>query len=188
MTRFGKMCFVLFLVISISAHGEIKTPYIFILGVAQDAGFPQAGCYKAHCMEGWNNKEKRLSATSLAVIDNENQKKYLIEATPNLPEQLFLLEREAPNHDLDGIFITHAHMGHYTGLMHLGREAMGAKKVPVYTMPRMKNYLENNGPWSQLVTLENVQLRALKSDSTIVLNKNIKVTPLFAKATEQMQS
>ena len=77
MTRFGKIGFVLFLVISISAHGQIKTPYIFILGVAQDAGFPQAGCYKAHCMEGWNNKEKRLSATSLAVIDNENQKKWL---------------------------------------------------------------------------------------------------------------
>ena len=130
MTRVGKMCFVLFLVISISAHGQIKTPYIFILGVAQDAGFPQAGCYKAHCMEGWNNKEKRLSATSLAVIDNENQKKYLFEATPNLPEQLFLLEREAPNHDLDGIFITHAHMGHYTGLMYLGKELWEPIKPP----------------------------------------------------------
>ena len=178
MTRFGKMCFVLFLVISISAHGEIKTPYIFILGVAQDAGFPQAGCYKAHCMEGWNNKEKRLSATSLAVIDNENQKKYLFEASPNLPEQLFLLEREAPNHDLDGIFITHAHMGHYTGLMYLGKEAMGADQTPVYVMPKLEQYLRKNGPWSQLVSLKNIVLESLRDEIPMAVN-NLDVIPFL---------
>ena len=29
-----------------------ETPYLFILGVAQDAGYPQVGCYQPHCMPG----------------------------------------------------------------------------------------------------------------------------------------
>ena len=58
-------------------------PYIYILGVAQDAGYPQAGCFKQHCMQGWMQKDKRLMATSLAVVDTANQRKYLFEATPN---------------------------------------------------------------------------------------------------------
>ena len=114
-------------------------PYIYILGVAQDAGYPQAGCYKEHCMLGWMQKDKRIMATSLAVVDTSNKKKYLFEATPNLPEQLFLLEQQAPEEEfkLDGIFITHAHIGHYTGLMYFGREAMGSKNMPVYVMPKI---------------------------------------------------
>ena len=57
---------------------------------------------------------------------------------------------------LEGIFLTHAHVGHYTGLAHLGFEVMGANKIPVYAMPRMMNFLKNNGPWSQLITKENI--------------------------------
>ena len=73
------------------------------------------------------------------------------------------------------MLLTHAHMGHYTGLMHFGREVMGTNKIPVFAMPRMKTFLEENGPWSQLVELENIRLQKLKSDSTINLNENIKV-------------
>jgi len=29
-------------------------------------------------------------------------------------------------------------MGHYTGLMHFGREVMGTNNLPVYAMPKMK--------------------------------------------------
>ena len=38
---------------------------------------------------------------------------------------------------MDGILLTHAHIGHYAGLMYLGREALGARGVPVYATPRM---------------------------------------------------
>ena len=178
MTILVKLLIVLFLIMTTPAHAQTKTPYIYILGVAQDAGFPQAGCYKPRCMEGWKSHEKRLSATSLAVIDSGNHKKYLFEATPNLPEQLFLLEREAPNSSLAGIFITHAHMGHYTGLMYLGREAMGANQIPVYVMPKMEKYLRNNGPWSQLVKLKNVVLEPLHNGRPMVF-KSLEITPIL---------
>ena len=70
-------------------------------------------------------------------------------------------------------------MGHYTGLMHFGREVMGTNRIPVYVMPKMKTFLEGNGPWSQLVELENISLQKLKSDSTFSLNENIKVKPFL---------
>ena len=63
--------------------------------------------------------------------------------------------------------------------MNLGREALGANNISVYAMPRMKNYLETNGPWNQLVALDNIKIRALKNDSMISLNKTLKVTPIL---------
>ena len=163
-----------------SILGEEQAPYIYILGVAQDAGFPQAGCYKPHCMPGWNDSERKITATSLGLIDPSSKKKYIFEATPDFPEQLFLLEQEAPSDDfsLNGIFITHAHIGHYTGLMYLGREAIGAKGLPVYVMPKMEQYLRENGPWSQLIALNNISLIPLRNDRSEVLN-NLKVTPFL---------
>ena len=100
--------------------------YLYVLGVAQDAGYPQAGCYQAHCMPGWEDPSLRRGATSIALIDPAAKKKYLFEATPNLPTQLYALEKEAPSgqYVFDGVFLTHAHMGHYAGLMFFGHEAM----------------------------------------------------------------
>ena len=163
-----------------TVFAEEPAPYIYILGVAQDAGFPQAGCYKPHCMPGWNDPERKITATSLGLIDPSSKKKYIFEATPDLPEQLFLLEQEAPSDDfsLNGIFITHAHIGHYTGLMYLGREAMGAHGLPIYVMPKMEQYLRENGPWSQLIALNNISLMPLRNDRSEVLN-NLKVTPFL---------
>jgi pyrroloquinoline quinone biosynthesis protein B len=69
-------------------------------------------------------------------------------------------------------------MGHYAGLMHLGREAMGSKSVPVYVLPRMQNFLENNGPWSQLVRLNNIQLIPISADVTKELIKDFNVRAL----------
>lgn len=163
-----------------AVFAEERAPYIYILGVAQDAGFPQAGCYKPHCMPGWNDPERKITATSLGLIDPSSKKKYIFEATPDLPEQLFLLEQEAPSDDfsLNGIFITHAHIGHYTGLMYLGREAMGAHGLPIYVMPKMEQYLRENGPWSQLIALNNISLMPLRTDRSEVLN-NLKVTPFL---------
>ena len=78
----------------------------------------------------------------------------------------------------DGIFLTHGHIGHYTGLMFLGRESLSAESLPVYGMPRMRTFLKNNGPWDQLLALNNIELRSLSKDSTMVLNSRLSVTPI----------
>lgn len=147
------------------------SPYLYVLGVGQDAGRPQAGCYQPHCMPGWHDPALRRGATSVALIDPQANKKYLFEATPNFPAQLYQLEVEAPDaqFSLAGIFLTHAHIGHYAGLMFLGHEAMGASNVNVYAMPRMAEYLESNGPWSQLVNYKNIVIAPLQDSVSVEL-------------------
>lgn len=157
-----------------------ETPYLYVLGVVQDAGYPQAGCYEPHCMPGWEDATLRRGATCVALIVPEAGKKYLFEASPHLPEQLYQLEREAPSEtfSLDGVFLTHAHIGHYAGLMYFGHEAMGASNVPVYAMPRMSAFLEENGPWSQLVEYGNISLKPLQHQKPESFGR-VRVTPFL---------
>jgi pyrroloquinoline quinone biosynthesis protein B len=77
------------------------------------------------------------------------------------------------------VFLTHAHIGHYAGLMHFGREAMNAQGLPVYAMPLMSAYLSNNGPWSQLVALNNVALMPLGDNQPVALTTSLSVTPML---------
>jgi pyrroloquinoline quinone biosynthesis protein B len=147
-------------------------PYVLVLGIAQDGGVPQAGCHKSCCTSG-----RHLAVASLALVDPATSRWWLFDATPDFPEQLALVSVKAPACTLAGVFLTHAHMGHYTGLMHLGREAMGASHVPVWGMPRMREYLTTNGPWSQLVRLGNIEIRALAADSSVMLGDSLSVTP-----------
>lgn len=154
-------------------------PYLVVLGIAQDAGFPQAACQKSCCADAWQQPELRKSVSCIALVEPSSQQYWIFDATPNFKTQLQRMSQHSKEVLPQGIFLTHGHVGHYTGLTHLGREIMGAKQVPVYTMPRMKDYLSNNGPWSLLVDLENISLRTLKADSTISLTNDIKVTPLL---------
>jgi len=128
----------------LSIFSKENAPYIYILGVVQDAGYPQIGCYKKHCIPGWQDPRLERGATSIAVIDPANTKKYLFEATPHIPRQLYDLSKQAPDSEykLEGVFLTHAHIGHYAGLMFFGHEAMGASNIPVYAMPKMTSYLK----------------------------------------------
>ena len=155
--------------------------YIEILGIAQDAGYPQANCYAPHCMRAWQDPSARRLASSIAVVDEPSRSKYLFDATPDIREQLYKLHRSAPDGDyaLSGIFLTHAHIGHYTGLMHLGHEASSASLMPVYAMPRMREFLSTNGPWDQLVRYENVRLEALADSQTVGLSETLSVTPFL---------
>ncbi|MCH2021240.1 MAG: MBL fold metallo-hydrolase [Saprospiraceae bacterium] len=157
-------------------------PYVVVLGNVQDAGYPQIGCMKACCREHWNPEAKKKSITSLGLVDPVTDQAWIFEASPDFKYQCKtlsdLLDPQAFRLP-DGIFLTHGHIGHYVGLMHLGREAMGADEVPVFAMPKMKNYLESSGPWSQLVALNNIDLQLLKADSVIQLTSDISVTPFL---------
>lgn len=134
---------------------------VYVLGIAQDGGYPHAGCTKKCCTMAWEHSDKRRYVTSLALVDSVSGKWWLFEATPDITEQLWYFSKLTGgkySYLPSGIFITHAHIGHYTGLMQLGREVMGTKEMPVYVMPKMKKFLKENGPWSQLVSLGNIRL------------------------------
>ena len=160
---------------------KLSNQYITVLGVAQDAGFPHINCNKDCCQAFYDGKESKKLIVSLGLVDIENNKKYIFDATPDFTQQIQILKSNHLDngHVIDGVFLTHGHIGHYTGLMYFGKEAMSAKDIPVYVMPRMKTYIEDNGPWSQLVSIKNIELKSLYNDSTINLNKDLKVTPFL---------
>ncbi len=155
-------------------------PFIVVLGVAQDGGVPQAG---DNDHPGWDDAARRRLVVSLGLVDPSSSERWLFEATPDIAEQLVRLGRIAPTRlrapGLAGVFLTHAHMGHYTGLMHFGHESMGARGVPVYALPRMTEYLSTNGPWDQLVRYENIELRELTAGTPVKLNKRLSIRPFL---------
>ena len=156
-------------------------PYILVLGNAQDAGYPQIACQKECCQRVYKNPEFKRLVSSIALVDPISNESWIFDATPDLPEQTKILSKHLKSEKqlADGIFLTHGHIGHYTGLMFLGREALGAKNMPVYVMPRMEDYLSSNGPWNQLIELNNIDLKPVSKDSTITLNERISVSPIL---------
>lgn len=171
------LSFFVCLILSLSCYGQTQNWQLVILGMAQDAGYPQAGCQKACCRSYWEGLNKEQHATCLGLLDTKTKKAWLFEATPDIKDQLFALD--TLGYELAGIFLTHAHIGHYAGLIHLGREVMGTRGMPVYAMPKMKAFLENNGPWSQLVTLKNIDIQPLQNEQTVILGKGMQVTPVI---------
>ena len=156
-----------------------EAPFVVVLGIGQDGGVPQTGDLDA---PGWSDPAYRRLVVSLGLVDPASGGRWLFEATPDLPEQLVRLDAVAPRTEgpaVDGVFLTHAHIGHYTGLMFLGHESLGARGVPVHAMPRMAAFLRTNGPWSQLVRYENVAIRELADGVPVPLAGGLSVTPLL---------
>jgi pyrroloquinoline quinone biosynthesis protein B len=152
-------------------------PYTIVLGIAQDGGYPQAGCNRPDCIAAWRDPKLRRRVASLAIVDPQSKQRWIIDATPDFASQLRTLDETAPG-TLEGILLTHAHIGHYLGLAQLGREVLGAKSVRVYAMPRMREFLSTNGPWDQLVRLNNIALQPLEEGRAVALNERITITPL----------
>lgn len=153
---------------------SFTNPYVVVLGIAQDGGAPHAGCIKECCEEKWDNPTQYARVSSIGIVDPVSKESWIIDATPDFALQLTALDNQ-----LSGIFLTHAHIGHYTGLIHLGREVMGAKEIPVYAMPKMKTFLESNGPWNQLVALNNISINEISDKGKINLNERLSITPFL---------
>ncbi len=132
---------------------------LVVLGIAQDGGMPHFLCTKAPCSEVREGRRRAEKVSCLGLYNRELNLAYLIDATPDLPAQVHALTGgRAP----DGIFLTHAHIGHYTGLMYLGKETAATKGVPVYGTARMAEFLRVNGPWNLLVQDGHIDLRGVE--------------------------
>lgn len=158
-------------VIAIAQPKEVK---LVVLGVMQDGGLPQLGCTKSCCIASINRK----TVSSLAIVEPSKHRFSLLDATPDIVHQCKLVDSLYKEVKLHSIFLTHAHMGHYTGILQLGREAMNAKNIPVYVMPRMADFISANGPWSQLVRINNISLTTIQ-DNVPTENENFSITPIL---------
>ena len=146
---------------------------LVVLGIAQDAGIPQLGCEQPLCRSIRAGKRRPERVASLGVVNTALNRAYLFDATPDLPSQVHSLTGgRAP----DGVFLTHGHIGHYTGLMYFGREATDARRVPVYGTERMLGFLRGSGPWSLLVSRNNIDPRVLRADEPVAVDAGLRVT------------
>ncbi|GJM18635.1 MAG: coenzyme PQQ synthesis protein B [Phycisphaeraceae bacterium] len=173
-----------------SATPVAPAPRVRVLGVAQDGGVPHAGCSCDTCLAALVDPARRFHVASLAIIlpPDANERKmgvFLIDATPDVTEQLHMLRdvRDAPDGrtdraPVDGVFLTHAHIGHYTGLMHFGFEVMHAQRTPVWCTERMGEFLRTNAPWSQLVDKDEIRLPTLTIDDPLPLGSGVTITPV----------
>jgi len=154
-------------------------PYVVVLGVAQDAGHPQAGCRQECCRPAWADPSLGHLVACLGIVDPRSGQRWIIDATPDLARQLRALDALQPTAAdapaLDGIFLTHAHTGHYSGLMQLGRESMNCRDLPLYAMPRMQQFLRDNAPWSQLVEQKHVALQSLQAGEQTTLGDDLRI-------------
>ncbi|HEV2855697.1 MAG TPA: MBL fold metallo-hydrolase [Thermoanaerobaculia bacterium] len=160
-------------------------PRVVVLGIAQDGGMPQTGCDCSNCSLARRNPSFARHVASLAIDFPKTDHVYLVDATPDLPEQVEKIhafrahpEGKVDRAPVDGVLLTHAHMGHYLGLAHFGFESLNTKNIPVWVSPRMAEYLKNNGPWSQLVRLGNVALREFQPGQPFDLEEGVSVKPL----------
>ncbi len=153
---------------------------IIVLGIAQDAGFPQANCTSPSCQEIYGGKESRKHVSSLGIIDPETGKYWMIDCTPDFKDQLKMLSDFSGSAGKlpEGIFLTQAYAGHYFGLVEFGREALNTSKMPIYAMPRLRSFLEKNAPWERLIRFNNISLSPLQNNQKVELTPNLSITPL----------
>ncbi len=163
-----------------------RAPYALVLGTAQDGGLPQIGCDLPCCAAARRDPARRRLVSALCLVDPRAGKRFLFDATPDLPAQVELVrghpaERALPGSRpplFDGIFLTHAHMGHYTGLLFLGREAYGGGGLVIHASARMESFLRSNAPWSALLAGGAARIEALEPGRPVPLGPDLAVTPL----------
>jgi len=167
-----RSCAILFLLLlqfgckSNEVREEVPHLEVIVLGIAQDGGVPHLGCQKPCCVEA-RASGTRLGPACLAVVDHSSGEIVLLEATPAIEEQLSLLREltgvgNDRGHPIDRLLLTHAHIGHYTGLIQFGREVASTTGVKVHCTASMARFLRENGPWSQLVELEQIDLQEVQ--------------------------
>ena len=151
-----------------------------VLGTIQDGGIPHMGCSKECCTNYFENKSIRIGVSSIGVSNFKYETNYIVDATPDVNFQLqALIGNTNPSEKLDGIFLTHAHMGHYAGLLNFGRESLNSNNIPVYLMPKFFDFISNNGPWDQLVSLNNIKLQRIYNNEKVILHNNLSFTPIL---------
>jgi pyrroloquinoline quinone biosynthesis protein B len=152
-------------------RGESMTdsdgPRLVVLGIAQDGGMPHMGCDKGPCAAARRGEREaeKVACLGLAV----GPRAFLFDATPDFPAQVAAMGVRVPS----GVFLTHAHIGHYTGLVHLGKEVAGSRGVPLYATTKMHAFLAANAPWRALVESGNVDPRP---NDDVDLGDGVRVT------------
>jgi pyrroloquinoline quinone biosynthesis protein B len=159
-----------------------RGPFLLVVGTAQDGGIPHVSCSCDRCSAARRDPARARRVASLAILFPGSDRAFLIDATPDVRPQLdavrAALGRTGAGTDrrpLAGVFLTHAHMGHYLGLAFFGFEALHTGGMPVWGSPRMVGFLSKHGPWEQLVRLGNIEPRPLDDGAVADLGEGVRL-------------
>jgi pyrroloquinoline quinone biosynthesis protein B len=177
-----------------SGGAPVDRPYVLVLGTAQDGGLPQVGCDGEECRAARADPARRRLVTSILLCDPRSGRRWLFDCTPDLAEQVerahghpATRRTEGPRPPLfDGLFLTHAHAGHYGGLLELGREAYGAEELATWVTPRFAEFLTNDGPWSLMVAERRLVLHELVLGRPIELAPDLLVVPFVVPHRDEL--
>lgn len=157
---------------------------VVVLGVMQDGGLPHIGCQCPRCQEAFDKPRTAGYAASLALVDRRQEptKVWVIDATPDIKWQLRMLAADLGPHALragrlrqpDGLFLTHAHLGHIGGLPQLGPEAMAVHDLPVYATPELAALLQGADLWRPAVSC--FSLRPIRPGKALHLSPGLAIT------------
>jgi pyrroloquinoline quinone biosynthesis protein B len=175
------------------AEGSSRTqrapdaPVVIVLGTAQDGGVPQANCFRGYCARVRAGEVPAPRVACLGIVDPASGERFLIDATPDFVAQIGdLITWPRDRHptgvlrleeEVQGILLTHAHMGHYTGLLNCGREAAATTRLPVYASRSMARLLSANEPFKRLVDEERLEIHQIDVGDSLSLTANITVEP-----------
>ena len=163
-----------------AVHGAASQAVAYILGSAQDGGVPQIGCRCERCEYARSDARLVRFPASVAIFSRKG-KLLLIDATPSLPQQLDLLRELVPSSGKmlpDIILLTHAHIGHYSGLMFLGRGVASSRELPVYCTSGMRVFLESNKPFKYLTERRELRIIEFQKQQPIAFEEGLSITPV----------
>jgi pyrroloquinoline quinone biosynthesis protein B len=133
---------------------------IRVLGTAQDGGVPHLGCRCPRCRGARSDPSSVRYPTALRV---DAGRRLLVDASMDVRHQTV--------GDMDGVVLTHAHLGHLPGILQFGREVLDADGVPVYCTGGLAEFVRANQPFAALVANGNLTLRPVGSEAAIDLPK-----------------
>ena len=174
------------------------TPSVFVqvLGIMQDAGLPHVGCRCRRCAAAYANPSLAQYAAAIAIVDTRPipAKVWLVDVTPDVRYQLNLLadwlgphpQRKDRLRPPDGIFLTHAHMGHVGGLNQLGPEGMFIQNVPIYGTQAMLDLLWKEKLLAPL--LSSCRPIPLSPPRPVSLSPGLTLTPLPVPHRDEAQT
>src|SRR5690349_14265639 len=78
------------------------TPYVLVLGTAQDGGLPQLGCDEKPCAAARRDPARRRLVTSLLLCDPRDGRRWLFDCTPDIGAQVERARGQPPSRTSTG--------------------------------------------------------------------------------------
>jgi pyrroloquinoline quinone biosynthesis protein B len=159
---------------------HIESPIMVkFLGTAQDGGFPQMACYCDNCRAARKNPKLARKVVSLGVLNHKTGKSFMIEATPDAARQVEMIQAVDPKfqrfegNPIDGILLTHADIGHYSGLVQFRPEVTTIRNLAVFCTKIMAGFLSENEPWRFMVQRNIITLMPVEFEQPVRLDDEI---------------